>query len=113
MRSTAFLGVSPDVAVQNKVPQLVSLTIGLSRPFEVRWSTAFSFCASLLQAINVVMCLALFPQVVSHAPQHFRHFDVLATCGFFVVVVVVVVATRLSARSFNSFDSSLPTTVHC
>ena len=37
-----------------------------------RSSSAFSFHASLLQAIDGVMSLALCPQVVSQASQHFR-----------------------------------------
>ena len=32
-----------------------------------------SFYASLLQAIDGVMSLALYPQVVSQAPQHFQN----------------------------------------
>ena len=40
--------------------------------FQGRSSSASSFHASLLQAINGVMSLALCPQVVSQAPQHFR-----------------------------------------
>ena len=41
----------------------------LSRPFKDR--SASSFHASLLQAIDGVMSLALFPQVVFQVPQHF------------------------------------------
>ena len=37
-----------------------------------RSSSASSFHASLLRAINGVTCLDLGPQVVSQAPQHFR-----------------------------------------
>ena len=40
--------------------------------FQGRSSSASSFLASLLQAIDGVMSLALCPQVVSQAPQHFR-----------------------------------------
>ena len=40
--------------------------------FEGRSSRASSFHASLLQAIDSVMSLALSPQVVSQASQHFR-----------------------------------------
>ena len=31
-----------------------------------------SFCATLLQAVSGVVALALCPQVMSQAPQHFR-----------------------------------------
>ena len=41
---------------------------------------ASSFHASLLQAIDGVMPLALCPQVVSWAPQHFRSSGMQATC---------------------------------
>ena len=37
-----------------------------------KMSSAFSFHASLLQAIDGVMSLSLCPQVVSQAPQHLR-----------------------------------------
>ena len=40
--------------------------------FQGRRSSASSFRASLLQSISGVMSLALCPQVVSQAPQHFR-----------------------------------------
>ena len=54
-----------------------------------------SFYASLLQTIDGVMSLALCPQVVSQASQHFRSSQKQATCeGCF--------ARRLSARSFPS-----------
>ena len=45
-----------------------------------RSSSAYSFHASLLQAIDGVMSLALCPQVVSRAPQHFRSSGTQATC---------------------------------
>ena len=69
--------------------------MALSRPFKWRSSSASSFHASLLQAIDGVMSLALCPQVVSQASQHFRSSQKQATCeGCF--------ARRLSARSFPS-----------
>ena len=40
--------------------------------FQGTSSGGSSFHASLLQAIDGVMSLALCPQVVSQAPQHFR-----------------------------------------
>ena len=40
--------------------------------FQERSSSASSSHASRLQAISGVMSLALYPQVVSQAPQHFR-----------------------------------------
>ena len=47
--------------------------------FQGRSSSASSFHASLLQAIDVVS-LALCPQVVSQASQHFRSSEKEATC---------------------------------
>ena len=43
-----------------------------------RSSIASSFCASLLLAIDAVMFLALYPEVVSQAPQHFRSSEMQA-----------------------------------
>ena len=48
--------------------------------FQGRSSSASSFRASLLQAIDGVMSLTLCPQVVSQAPQHFRSSKKQATC---------------------------------
>ena len=48
--------------------------------FQGRSSTASSFYASLLQAIDGVMSLALCPQVVSQAPQHFKSSETQAAC---------------------------------
>ena len=47
------------------------LAMALSRPFQGRLSSACSFHASLLHSIYDVMPLALCPQVVSQALQHF------------------------------------------
>ena len=47
--------------------------------FQGRSSSASSFHASLLQAIDGVMSSALCPQVVSQAPQHFRSSEKQAT----------------------------------
>ena len=48
--------------------------------FQGRSSSASSFHASLLQAIDGMMSLALCPQVVSQASQHFRSSEKQATC---------------------------------
>ena len=47
--------------------------------FKGRSSISSSFYASLLQAIDGVMSLALCPQVVSQAPQHFSSSNMPAT----------------------------------
>ena len=47
--------------------------------FQGRLSSASSFHVSLLVAIDVVVSLALCPQVVSQAPQHFRSSKTQAT----------------------------------
>ena len=62
------------------VAMLVWLTMALST-FQGRSSSASSFQPSRLQAIDGVMSLALCPQVVSQAPQHFRPSETQATCG--------------------------------
>ena len=48
--------------------------------FQGRSSNASSFHASLHQVIDGVMSLALCPQVVSQAPQHFRSSEKQTTC---------------------------------
>ena len=48
--------------------------------FQGRSSSASSFYASLLQAIDGVVFPALCPQVVSQAPQHFGSSEKQATC---------------------------------
>ena len=48
--------------------------------FQGKSSSASSFHASLLQAIDGVMSLVLCPKVVSHAPQHFTSSEKQATC---------------------------------
>ena len=48
--------------------------------FQGRSSSAYSFHASLLQAIDGVISLALCHQVVSQASQHFRSSKKQATC---------------------------------
>jgi len=52
---------------------------GLFSFFQGRSSSASSFHASLLQAIDGVMVLASCQQVVSQAPQHFRSSEAQAT----------------------------------
>ena len=73
MRSTPSLRSIPNVAIET-VPMFVWLTMALSRPFkEDRLAEEeASFHASLLQAIDGVMSLALCQQVGSRAPQHLR-----------------------------------------
>ena len=56
------------------------LTIALSS-FQGRPSSASSIHTSLLQAIDAVMSLALCPQVVSQAPQHFRSYEKQIICN--------------------------------
>ena len=68
MRSTPSLRSFPNVAFQT-VPVFVWLTMALVSSFEGRSSSASSFHASLLQAIDGVLSLALWPQVVSQAQQ--------------------------------------------
>ena len=70
----------------------------------MRSSSASSFNASLLQAINGVMSLALYPQVVSQVSQHFRSSEKQATCeGFFA---------RQSICSVVSLRSGMSNAVH-
>ena len=90
IRSTPSLGSYHNVAFET-----VRLTDdGPLLSFQGRSSSASSFYCCLLQAIDCVMSLALCPQVVSQAPQHFRSSEKLATCeGCFF-------PASLSSRSF-------------
>ena len=68
--------------------------------FQGRSSSSSSFNASLLQAIDVVMSLALSPQVVSQTSQHFRSSENLATYeGFFARQSVCLVISLHSGMS--------------
>ena len=66
-------------------------------------SSASSFHASFLQAVDGVMSLALCLQVASQAPRHFRSSEIQTTCnGCFA---------HWSVYLITSLDSSLSTTV--
>ena len=72
--------------------------------FQGRSSGMSSFHASLFQAIDSVMSSALYPQVVSQAPQHFRSSERQANCeGCFA---------RQSICSVISFHSGMSRAVH-
>ena len=72
--------------------------------FQGRSSSASSFHASLLQAIDGVMSLTLCPQVVSQASQHFRSSEKHAICeGCF---------SRQSICSVISLHSGMSRAVH-
>ena len=79
--------------------------MALSRPFiQGRSSSASSFHASLLQAIDNVMSLPLCPQVVSQDSQHFRSSEKQGTSeGCF---------TRQSICSVISLHSNMSRVVH-
>ena len=62
------------------VPVARLIDYGPLSSFQGRSFSASSFHASLLQVIDGVMSLALCPQVVSQAPQHFRSSETQATC---------------------------------
>ena len=109
--------VFPNVAFET-VPMFVWLTVALSRPFKEnrltddgplssfqgRSSSASSFHASLRQAIDSVMSLALSPQVVSQAPQHITSSEKQATCeGCFAYQCIC---------SVISFHSGMSRAVH-
>ena len=68
--------------------------------FHGRSSRASSFHTSLFQAANSVMSLALYPQVVSQAPQHFICSKKKATCeGCFTCQFICLVISLLSGKS--------------
>ena len=79
MRSTPSLRSFPNVALENG--SNVRLTDdGPLSSFQGRSSSASSFNSSLLQVIDGMMSLALCPQVVSQASQHFRPSERQAIC---------------------------------
>ena len=79
LRFTPSLGSFPQHCLWNG--SNVHLTDdGPLSSFQGRLSSASSFHASLFQAIEGMMSLALCPQVVSQASQHFRSSEKQATC---------------------------------
>ena len=84
IRSTTSLRSFPNFAFET-VSMFVWLTMASLSFFQGRSSSASSLHASLLQAIDGVMSLALCQQVMSHAPQHLISSAKQATCeGCFV-----------------------------
>ena len=72
--------------------------------FQERWSRAFFLSTALLQAIDGVMSLGLYLQVVSQAPQHFRSHETQANCdGCFCSPVYLLghfLLTRVHAEQY-------------
>ena len=98
MRATPSLRSFPNVAFVRLIDDSPLSS------FQGRSSSASSFNASLLQAINGVMSLALCLQVVSQASQHFRSSEKQATCeGCFA---------RQSICSVVSLHSGMSRAVH-
>ena len=75
--------------------------------FQERSSSVSSFNASLLQATNGVMSLALCPQVVSQASQHFRSFEKQATVRSFPFTPAC--SGQYTHRSFRRLMSTIDT----
>ena len=96
-----------EIVPMSPVPMFVRLSVpALSRPFKGRSSSDSSFHASLLQAIDGVMSLALCPRVVSQAPQHFSSSEKQAACeGCFAPQPLPPFEGRSSSAS--SFHASL------
>ena len=104
----------PSVTVET-VLMYVWLTMALSRPFKEDSRTSSSVYASLLQAIDGARSLALWPQVVSQAPQHFWSSETRATCdGWFARQSVYwVISCEIWHRYFPLFVESFPLTQAC
>ena len=100
MRSTSSLRRFPNVAFET-VPMFVVLKMALSRPFK-EGHLALPLSTPLLQAIDGVMSLVLFPQIVS---QHFRSSEKQAACeGCFALQSVCL--------GVVSLQSAMSRTVH-
>ena len=87
----------PNVAFET-VPMFASLTMALSRPLKENRP------ASLMQAIDGVIYLALCPQIVYQAPQHFKSSEKQAPCDSCLAYQ--------SICSAISFHSGRPRAVH-
>ena len=70
-----------------------------------RSSSTSSFHVSLLQAIGGVMSLALCPQVVSQAPQHFRSSEKQATCEGCLALQFICSVISLYPLMLPEFES--------
>jgi len=73
--------------------------------FQGRSSSASSFQAPRLQAISGVVSLAMCPQVVSQAPQHFGSSETQTTCCSCFSCLLVY-------RSFISLEAGMARAVH-
>ena len=116
--------LSDNLSDDETVPVARLIDYGPLSSFQGRSFSASSFHASLLQVIDGVMSLALCPQVVSQAPQHFRSSETQATCeGCFarqsicsVFPFILACPGQYTHRSFrrwmstiDTFQSSTPT----
>ena len=103
IRSTPSLRSSPD-DTSGTVPNVHLTDNGSSSSFPGRSPSASSFHASL-QLIGGVLSLALCPQVVSQAPQHFRSSETQATYDgcfssqFIDSVILLHSGTSLQAKT--------------
>ena len=74
--------------------------------------SASSFNASLLQAINGVVSLALCPQVLSQVPQHFRSSEKQATYEGFFYPPGYLLGRFPSCRLVASLHAGMSRAVH-
>ena len=99
MRSTPSLRSFPNVAFE-MVPSAHLTDDDPLSSFHRRSSRASSFHASLLRAFSAVMSLALCPQVLPQAPQHFRSSEKQASCdGCFSCQSICLVVLLHSSMS--------------
>ena len=108
MRSTPSLRSFPNVVFET-VPVFVWLMMTLSRPFKED-RVALPLSTSLSSRRSVMWCpwlLALCPQVMSQAPQHFRSSEKQASCGGCFARQSIC-----SVISFHSFHSGMSRAVH-
>ena len=71
--------------------------------FQERFLSASSFRASLLQATDGVMFLALSPRVMSQAPQHFRSSEMQASYDGYLLKqsICLVISSLWHVQQFN------------
>ena len=105
MRSTPSLRSFPNVALWNS-SNVRPTNDGPFSSFKKEFSSSASpFHACLRQALDGVMFLALCPQVVSQAPQHFRSSETQATCDgcFARQSICSVISLQPNDWSFDTY----------
>ena len=109
MRSISSLGRFPNVAFET-VLMFVRLTMALSRPFKEDCLSLLLFTP--LASRRLMMSLALCPQVLSQAPQHFRSSKKQAICESFFARQCICSVLSLHSRLCGVSESDVAGNVY-